>query len=158
MTSTPASFLITADRDSVCAGDDIESHDRPFTAPLYAPVPELIRLATNACGLPSISGDKATWIVKAGGSDGKPIAVVAQQWEEPRLLVPGTTTVQSIFGEHKLTLFLKYLRRACGIGTKNGAQQHKLTLFFRYWGQANPDLVFNALISNSPLPSPYDRT
>lgn len=134
MTSTPAALLITADRDSVCAGDDIESHDRPFTAPLYASVPELIRLATNACGLPGISGDKATWIVKAGGRDGKPIAVVAQQWEEPRLLVPGTTTVQRIFGEHKLILF------------------------FRYWCQANPDTVFNALMSNSPLPSPYDRT
>jgi hypothetical protein len=97
-------------------------------------MPELIRLATNACGLPSISGDKATWIVKAGGRDGKPIAVVAQQWGEPRLLAPGTTTAQSIFGEHKLTLF------------------------FRYWCQANSDRVFNALISNSPLPSPYDRT
>jgi hypothetical protein len=158
MTSTPASFLITAYRDSVCAGDDIESHDRPFTAPPHASISELIRLATNACGLPGISGDKATWIVKAGGRDGKPIAVVAQQWEEPRLLVPATTTVQSIFGEHKLILFLKYLRHACGIGIKDGAQEHKLTLFFRYWCQANPDTVFNALMSNSPLPSPYDRT
>ena len=108
MTSTSASFLITADRDSVCAGDDIESHDRPFTVPLYASVPELIRLATNACRLPSISGGKATWIVEAGGYGGKPIAVIAQQWEEPRLLVPVTTTVQSIFDEHKLILFLKY--------------------------------------------------
>ena len=134
MTSTSASFLITADRDSVCAGDDIESHDLPFTAPPHAPVSELIRLATNACGLPGISGDKATWIVKAGGRDGKPIAVVAQQWGEPRLLVPGTTTVQSIFGEHKLILF------------------------FMYWCQANPDTVSNALMSNSPLPSPYDQT
>ena len=134
MTSTPASFLIIADRDSVCAGDDIESHDRPCTAPLYASVPELIRLARNACGFPSISGGKATWIVKAGGSDGKPIAVVAQQWKEPRLLVPGTTNVQSTFGEHKLILF------------------------FRYWCQANPNTVFNALLSDSPLPSPYDQT
>ena len=158
MTSTSASFLITAYRDSVCAGDDIESHDRPFTAPPHASVPELICLATHACRLPSISGDKATWIVEAGGYGGKPIAVIAQQWEEPRLLVPDTTTVQSIFGEHKLTLFLKYLRHACGIGTKDGAHEHKLTLFFRYWCQANPDTVFNALMSNSPLPSPYDRT
>jgi len=125
---------------------------------MYASVPELIRLATNASGLPSISGDNATWIVKVGGRDGKLIAVVTQQWEEPRLLVPGTTTVQSIFGEHKWVLFLKYLRHACGIGTKDGAKEHKLTLFFRYWCQANSDRVFNALISNSPLPSPYDRT
>jgi hypothetical protein len=77
-------------------------------------MPELIRLATNACGLPSISGDKATWIVKAGGRDGKPIAVVAQQWGEPRLLAPGTTTAQSIFGEHKLTLFFRYWCQAKG--------------------------------------------
>ncbi len=131
MTSTTESLFLTADRDSVCAGDDCESHERPFAASLGALMPELIQLATNACKLAGIAGGNATWIVEAGGYGGKPIAVIAQQWEEPRLLVPNSTTVESLFAHHK---------------TK---------LFFKYWCQANPDAVFNALATNTPLPNRY---
>lgn len=127
MTLTTTSLFLTADRDSVCAGDDCESHARPFVASLGALMPELIQLATSACRLAGIAGGNATWIVEAGGYGGKPIAVVAQQWEEPRLLVPEPTTVEDLFADHK---------------TK---------IFFKYWCQANPDAVFNALASNSPL-------
>lgn len=132
MNSTTATLFLTADRDSVCAGDDCELHERPFTAPLSAFVPELIKLASSACKLAGIAGGKATWIVEAGGRGGKPIAVVAQQWQQPRSLVPETTTVESIFANQK---------------TK---------LFFKYWGQANPDGVFNAHASKSPLPDRYE--
>jgi hypothetical protein len=124
---------ITVDRDSVCAGDDFESHERSFAAPLNAPVPELIQLAINACVLAEIAGGNATWIVEAGGYDGKPIAVVAQQWKEPRLLVPETATAEGIF------------------------DGHKPKLFFKYWSQANPDAVFDALASNRPLPNRYGK-
>jgi hypothetical protein len=102
---------ITVDRDSVCAGDDFESHERSFAAPLNASVPELIQLAINACVLAEIAGGNATWIVEAGGYDGKPIAVVAQQWKEPRLLVPETATAEGIFDGHKPKLFFKYWSR-----------------------------------------------
>lgn len=85
----------------------------------------------TACTFPSISGGKATWIVEAGDYGGKPIAVVAQKLQDPRLFVPSTVTVESIFGEHNLKLF------------------------FKYWCQENPVEVFNALASNLPLPNPY---
>ncbi|PTT93189.1 hypothetical protein DBR42_00500 [Pelomonas sp. HMWF004] len=123
-----------ADRDSVCAGDDCESHLRPFTAPQTARVTELIRLATNACRLASIAGGQATWIVEAGGIGGQPIAVMAQQWAEPRLLVADTATVERVF--------------------TNLAPQ----LFFRYWCQADPDAVFSALAAGTALPDRHSST
>jgi len=88
---TPAQDLrIKADRDSVCAGDDCESHDRIFAAPLHATVADLVDLATAVCPLASISGGLATWVVEAGGYGGRPLAVIAQQWPAPRWLVaPG---------------------------------------------------------------------
>ena len=131
MTSSQITFFITADRDSVCAGDDCGSHDRSFAAPLQASVPELIQLATNACRLAWIAGGNATWIVEVGGSGGKPVAVVAQQWTEARLLVPSSETVDSLF------------------------RKHKPTLFFKYWCQSNPEAVFNALVEKAPLPDRY---
>ena len=92
---------------------------------------ELIHQAKKACELPGISGGKATWIVEAGGYDGMPIAVVAQQWDEARALIPSSTTVESLFASREKQLF------------------------FKYWCQADPETVFDALLSNSPLPSRY---
>lgn len=128
MTSPFTPLFVTADRDSVCAGDDCESHARSFAAPLHATALELIQLAATSCPLASISGGNATWIAEAGGYGGKPIAVVAQQWAAPRLLVPSTATVESIF------------------------DGHEAILFFKYWRQVDPMAVFEALASHAPLP------
>jgi hypothetical protein len=127
MNPAAASLLITADRDSVCAGDDCESHERAFLAPLQASVETLIQLATHACPLASISGGEATWIVKAGGYDGTPIAVLAQQWPQPRRLTDDT--VQDLFAAHEQRLH------------------------FTYWCQASPDAVFDALAAGTALPA-----
>lgn len=131
MTSLAESIVLMVDRDSVCAGDDCASHACSFSVPLAASLSELLYQAKKACRLASISGGKATWIVEVGGYDGMPIAVVAQQWDEARALIPSATTVESLF-----------------------ANQQK-QLFFKYWCQANPETVFDALVSNSPLPSRY---
>lgn len=129
MDTTTPSLLITADRDSVCAGDDCESHARSFHAPLHASVPALIELATRACPLASISGGEATWIVQAGGYDGTPIAVISQQWPAPRLHADADDTVQALF------------------------QLREPQLFFRYWCQASPEAVFDALAAGTDLPT-----
>jgi hypothetical protein len=94
---------------------------------------ELIDLGATACELTYISGDRATWIVEAGGYGGKPVAVVAQQWESPRLLVLSSMNVEGLFSHHDPTLF------------------------FKYWGQAVPDAVFDALSKNTPLPDRYSQ-
>jgi hypothetical protein len=132
MNSVTPTLLFTADRDSVCAGDDCESHERSFAVSRSALIQELIKMATSACPPADISGGKATWVVLAGGRrGGKPIAVLAQQWTQPRLLVLDTTTVESIFD----------------------SQDAKL--FFKYWGQADPDGIFNDLASNNLPPDRY---
>ncbi|WP_374554578.1 hypothetical protein [Aquitalea pelogenes] len=131
MTSLAESMVLTVDRDSVCAGDDCTSHARSFSVPCAASLSELIHQAKKACELAGISGGKATWIVEAGGYDGMPIAVVAQQWDEARALITSSTTIDHLFADLEKQLF------------------------FKYWCQANPETVFDALVSNSPLPSRY---
>ena len=126
MDATTPALPITADRDSVCASDDCESHERAFHAPLQASIETLIQLAADACPLASISGGEATWIVQAGGYGGRPIAVLAQQWPQPRLLTRGT--VQGLFAAVEPRLH------------------------FRYWCQASPDAVFDALAAGTELP------
>jgi hypothetical protein len=64
------------DRDSVAAGDDVESHARRFTFPDGLAIEEVVERIVASGYLPMIAGGAATWSV----SSGVPIAVVAQQW------------------------------------------------------------------------------
>ncbi|MER7755374.1 hypothetical protein [Kitasatospora sp. NPDC097643] len=76
-------------RDSVAAGDDVDApHARTLT------VPDGLDLAAvcAALGLPRptlplIGGGRASWILRA--ADGTALAVLAQQWPEPRPLPAG---------------------------------------------------------------------
>jgi len=68
------------DRDSVAAGDDLESHAKRFTFAEGMAIEESIKRIVASGYLPQIGGGKATWSV----SSGAPIAVVAQQWSEPK--------------------------------------------------------------------------
>ena len=123
-------LCVTADRDSVCAGDDSEGHERSFVVPLNASVLEMIDLASQACPLASIRGGQATWILTVGGFEGPPLAVIAQQWRHPRLLVPETASLESIFAGYDLRLIFRYAR------------------------QADPEAVYNAILTSSAFPSP----
>lgn len=124
-----AVLTLTADRDSVCAGDDGESHARTFAVALHATVVDLVGLAAAACPPASITGGQATWIVEVGGHGGQPVAIVAQQWAEARLLLSHGETVGSLF------------------------HQRPPAVFFKYWGQADPQAVVDALMAGAPLPS-----
>lgn len=66
--------------------------------------------------LPGISGGKATWIIC---SSGKQIGVLAQQWAEPKLVIPAEIILSQYFGDSEPRLL------------------------FRYWCQADPDHVFS---------------
>lgn len=109
----------------------IKSHERSFAIAPETTVIELIDAALEACTPASISGGRATWIVQAGGSGGRAVAVVAQQWDSPRLLVPDARTAAQLFSE----------------GEK--------AIFFRYWCQADPEAVYAALANGEPLPARY---
>jgi hypothetical protein len=72
-------------RDSVCAGDDGDApHAREVELLDGLSVGQLVRGVLDAAGLPQISGGRATWCV----SSGVPLAVVAQEWDEPRFVSP----------------------------------------------------------------------
>ena len=68
-------------RDSVSAGDDVDApHPREIRLTGDVTVERLVREVVSAADLPRIAGGRATWCV----SSGVPLAVVAQQWSEPR--------------------------------------------------------------------------
>lgn len=71
-------------RDSVCAGDDCDApHRRTMT---FDPPVQLLAAIGSAVGskyLASIAGGKASWVALL---DSEAIAVVAQQWDEPKFL------------------------------------------------------------------------
>ena len=115
-------------RDSVCAGDDCDApHELKLAVQdetLRDVVSELLRKGYLA----SIAGGKATWILQAS----RPLAVLAQQWEQPRFLVDAEAAVG------------RYISRG---------QRPDLRL--RYWCQADPDRVFECLRDGRPLPDRY---
>jgi hypothetical protein len=122
---------LAVDRDSVAAGDDGESHRAEVVVDAACTVPELVAAARRACPLAGIQGGKATWIVDVGGAVREAIAVVAEQWREPKLLVAPATTAATLFTDRAPALY------------------------FRYWCQADPDAVFAALRDGRVLPSRY---
>jgi hypothetical protein len=119
--------MIHLDRDSVCAGDDTESHESHLSLPLSATLADLLTAVSERHYLASISGGKATWLIQIAGRKDF-IGVIAQQWETPRLLLPAET---------KLSVLLS--------GTKPA-------VFFRYREQSDPELVFSCLASGNELP------
>jgi hypothetical protein len=113
-------------RDSVAAGDDADApHEWILALDANATVDQVVRTIVGARYLASISTGEATWIVEGA----RPIAVVAQQWTEPRYLVDPDMPI------HELA--------------KSSGKPH---VQLRYWIQVSPDRVFDALRAGRPLP------
>lgn len=124
-------LTITADRDSVCAGDDCISHQASFSIAASCNALEVLAAAWRVCPLAGIAGAQATWLIDVIGRQG-PIGVMAQQWDAPKLLIPPNATAQDLFN-----------------GTTTPS------LYFRYWCQSNPDALFEAIRTQAPLPAKY---
>ena len=113
-------------RDSVAAGDDADApHEWILTLGADAAVDQLVRTIVSARYLASIRTGQATWIVEGAW----PIAVVAQQWTEPRYLVDSAMPVREV--------------------VKPAGRPH---VEVRYWMQVDPRRVFDALRAGRPLP------
>jgi hypothetical protein len=69
-----------------------------------------------------IIGGRATWILRVESDTGRPLAVLAQQWSQPRLLVEADAAVSD------------YIRHL--------ANPH---LYLQYWCQVAPERVFDSL-------------
>ena len=130
------------DRDSVAAGDDVNSHQEPLAVDSTASVADVLRRIDVSTYLPAIDGGKATWIFGIKQRQlrpdfdfqstrlKRPLAIVAQQWEMPRFLVPPAC------------LIADYIE-----------PDTPETLQFAYWAQADPTDVFNRLHAGQPPPS-----
>ncbi len=109
---------LSLDRDSVAPADDVDSHAATTAVDGRRPLSLVIGEVVRGGYLPSM--DRATWVVRAGRR-GMALAVVAQQWKTPRMLVADVET--SEFGD---------------------------SLFFEYLAQVDPDGVVRTLVGNEP--------
>ncbi|MEU3464033.1 hypothetical protein ABZ721_29280 [Streptomyces sp. NPDC006733] len=118
-------------RDSVAMGDDTDApHHHTADLPADLPLRAAVAAITGGGYLARIAGGRATWVLATGG--GTPIAVTAQQWGEPRLLVPG---------EPALAACAAATRAADG-ETLDG---DVVRWHFRYLAQEDPDAVHDRL-------------
>src|SRR5262245_3242138 len=106
-------------RESVAAGDDSYApHQRIFTVPDSVTVEPVVLAVFRTYELPQIFGGHATWCV----SSSVPLAVVAQQWPEPRMA----------------SAFPRSIADCDRSGTR-------LKLHFSYFAQLDPEIVFEVL-------------
>ena len=139
------SLRIRVTRDSVCAGDDVHApHLRVLEAGNDCTAEEIVRVALTPPGfldrllrrtaLPRIEGGKATWCVHSR----VPLAVIAQQWSEPRMLQNPSPKLEEL-------------------AVSGGAIQ----VHIEYLGQMDPAVavgyVGRASMPSSALPSEGDR-
>ena len=102
-------------RASVTAGDDIAApHAKNLSVPDGTSLEEIVKSIAKSGYLPSISGGEASWSVTSN----VPLAIVAEQWHEPRML-PHLPT-----NEH-LDL-----------------EQGTLRVYFNYHAQIDPELLY----------------
>ena len=106
-------------RDSVAAGDDADApHAREIDLPANMTVAEIISHVCRNAKLAQISGGKATWAL----SSNVPLAVVAQQWAEPK----------------PIALQWRKLNELDVAG-------NTVRLHFSYFAQQEPDVVYAVL-------------
>ena len=121
-------------RDSVCAGDDCDApHEIVLTVGSESLRSVTRRLIARQY-LAAIAGGLATWILQSGTRGNCSLAVLAQQWPEPRFLVNPDADVFSYI--------------------QSDANPH---LNLRYWCQVDPTRVFECLVRGDPLPDQYGR-
>ena len=110
---------ITLLRDSVCASDDCTApNDIQIEYEDSALIMDILEIILKNNYLPTIDGGKATWSV----SITQPVAVIAQEWNEPKLLCLSQYPFYNTQGYIKIE-----------------------KIYFNYHGQDDPDVVYNVL-------------
>jgi len=107
--------LIHLSRESVAAGDDVESHDQDVEVDNRRSLVLVLADITRDGYLPLIQGGRATWLVRANRG-GRVLAVLAQnwdRWDRAALVVEPSIDVSEV-GD---TLHFEYLaqRDATGV-------------------------------------------
>ncbi|MEN8652070.1 hypothetical protein ABCR94_15995 [Streptomyces sp. 21So2-11] len=109
-------------RESVSMGDDVNApHERQEEFPDALAIGEVIATVVADGYLPRIAGGCATWVLTTSGTVS--LAVVAQQWEKPRLLATGHGPLVSLADPDR----------------------GEVRWHFRYFTQEDPDAVYRRL-------------
>jgi hypothetical protein len=98
---------VNLNRDSVCAGDDCDSHRIELEFDAKATIRDLVKRIKKSNYLASITGGKATWILMNAGNE---IAVLAQQWGDAKCFLPEATLLSDLHShDNQMFFFVKYL-------------------------------------------------
>lgn len=116
---------VKVDRSSVAAGDDAVPHDEVVDVAPDTPLSKVVSGLLARHFLATIAGGQATWILETD----RPLAVVAQQWEQPRYLVDPALPISTL-----------------------DVDGQGIVLMFRYWLQNDPDHVFDELAAGHRPP------
>ncbi len=111
---------IRINRDSVCAGDDCISHEKEFEIKDDMTLSEFLEIQKDVFPLASISGGKATWVLKGETY----LAVLAQQWSEPKYAADALSLIKD---------------------NLNKSDKYRGELHFHYYAQDNPIKVYNKI-------------
>ncbi|WP_125921743.1 hypothetical protein [Hymenobacter lapidarius] len=92
-------------RESVAMGDDADApHHREILVADDADLSAIINVILQSNYLASIAGGRATWTVVSR----IPIAIVAQQWAEPKMMAPIPSLSSLNFSNNALSLHFDY--------------------------------------------------
>ncbi|RRS00410.1 hypothetical protein [Glycomyces terrestris] len=94
---------INVDRSSVAMGDDVYPHAETVDLPESSTIAEAVAYLRQRRFLAQIAGGRATWVLEVNGS---PVAVIAQQWAEPKFITDPNDRLGS-FGAD-VSLMFKY--------------------------------------------------
>jgi hypothetical protein len=109
-------MIINVDRSSVAMGDDVDPHAERVDLPESSTIAEAVAYLRQRKFLAQIAGGRATWVLEVNG---RPAAVIAQQWPEPKFVMDPSDTLGSLGSE--------------------------VSLMFRYRAQIDPDDLYDTL-------------
>jgi hypothetical protein len=109
-------MIVNVDRSSVAMGDDTYPHAQQMEMSEGSTIAEAVAYLRIHRFLAYIAGGRATWLLEVNG---RPAAVIAQQWAEPKFAIDPSTELGS-FGP-------------------------EVSLMFRYRAQIDPDDLYDTL-------------
>ena len=114
---------IKFDRDSVCLGDDINSHEISFDVDEKMTIDDFIGFLYSKTSIARIAGGEATWILQLrSGHFYIDIAVFAEQWNSVKYFSTPFDTIDQMIRIYNSNDF-----------------------FAKYLGQKDPEVVYNDL-------------
>ena len=96
---------VRIDRDSVCAGDDVEAHDELRRYEPQMKFGYVVQSIIISDFLPIYEGSNAAWLISV---DNKQIGVASGKWEKPKFTFNYDVELSSVCTGNPSTLYFHY--------------------------------------------------